>query len=76
MSRISGVPYQVRDSGYSHDRALILSSHFSQGKGTFNGSDHFISDAKMRDSGIGVFRTVETTEYSYESGRRVRDSVV
>ncbi|KAL1731556.1 hypothetical protein EV714DRAFT_283299 [Schizophyllum commune] len=47
-----------------------------QGKGTFNGSDQFISDSKMRDSGIGVFRTVETTEYSYDSGRRVRDSVV
>ncbi|KAL1748249.1 hypothetical protein HDZ31DRAFT_60444 [Schizophyllum fasciatum] len=47
-----------------------------QGKGTFSGSDQFISDSKMRDSGIGVFRTVETTEYLYESGRRARDSAV
>ena len=77
MSRTSGVPYQVRGSDCCYCGTYAYADPFiSQGKGTFNGSDQFISDSKLRDSGIGVFRTVETTEYSYDSGRRVRDSVV
>lgn len=43
----------------------------------YTGSDKFQADAKMRDSGIGVFRTVELRhEYEYDDGPRRGANVV
>ncbi|TRM66859.1 hypothetical protein BD626DRAFT_396790 [Schizophyllum amplum] len=71
-SRASVGPSQV--SGQCTLKTCCLTA--SQGA-PYTGSDKFQADAKMRDSGIGVFRTVELRhEYEYDDGPRRGANVV